>query len=134
MGSSILSMRHSGESSPGHSQQDHWKQGPQLRGSVAFESHTNLGHPGENSLSEGVQRIPSDSLSETGSPAKKKRKNQKSTEKLVKERFAKEERCIPWNCLELTDNVISSFPGPSLLKSKDFLEHLQSDPNSTIKI
>ncbi|OJD25067.1 hypothetical protein ACJ73_03559 [Blastomyces percursus] len=55
--------------------------------------------------------------------------------KQVKEHFAvpAEKRGIPWNCLEVADNLISSFPGPSLLKSLDFLERLQSDPNSKIE-
>ncbi|PGH36752.1 hypothetical protein GX50_00412 [[Emmonsia] crescens] len=54
-----------------------------LRGSVTFESHTNLGHPEKNLPSEGGQQNPSSPVSETKSPAKKKRKNQKSMEKLA---------------------------------------------------
>ncbi|OJD24854.1 hypothetical protein ACJ73_03789 [Blastomyces percursus] len=52
-----------------------------LQGSVTFESHTNLGHPEENLPSEADQQTPSGPVSETKSPAKKKRKTQKSTER-----------------------------------------------------
>ena len=57
---------------------------------------------------------------------------QPKTCKEVREHFAvpPEQRGIPWNCLEVADYLFSNFPGPSLLKSLDFLERLQSDPNS----
>ncbi|KAK2782564.1 hypothetical protein FQN53_009697 [Emmonsiellopsis sp. PD_33] len=49
-----------------------------LQGPVTFESHTNLGRPEENSLSEGVQQMSGEPVLEAGPPAKKKRKNQKN--------------------------------------------------------
>ncbi|KAK2741709.1 hypothetical protein FQN55_008208 [Onygenales sp. PD_40] len=49
-----------------------------LQGPVTFESHTNLGRPEENSLSEGVQQMSGEPVLEAGPPAKKKCKNQKN--------------------------------------------------------
>lgn len=54
----------------------------------------------------------------------------------VRARFAvpPEQRSIPWNCLEVADNLFSNFPGPCFLKNLDFLEELQFDPNSAIDL
>ncbi|PGG97412.1 hypothetical protein AJ80_09703 [Polytolypa hystricis UAMH7299] len=51
-----------------------------LRGSVTFESHTNLGHPLENSLSEGFAKMSIDPATETAPSAKGKGRSRKKKE------------------------------------------------------
>ncbi|EEH41454.1 hypothetical protein PAAG_03017 [Paracoccidioides lutzii Pb01] len=51
-----------------------------LRGSVTFESHTNMGHPEENSLSEGVRQMSISPAIETRSSTKGIGKSQKRKE------------------------------------------------------
>ncbi|KAK2809105.1 hypothetical protein FQN50_004159 [Emmonsiellopsis sp. PD_5] len=50
-----------------------------LQGPVTFESHTNLGRPEENSLSEGVQPMPGDPMPEVRPPTRGERGTQRST-------------------------------------------------------
>ena len=52
----------------------------------------------------------------------------------IKEHFAASQRTAPWNCLEVGDTLFSTFTGPEMLESLDFLNELQSRPrpiNST---